>query len=83
MTLRFTNAAFRQLSRLESSFQKRILEKLEFYCSQDQPLHFSEKLRDSRFGQWRFRIGEYRALFDVETETILIIAVGHRRDIYK
>jgi len=83
MTLRFTNAAFRQLSRLESSFQKRILEKLEFYCSQDQPLHFSEKLRDSRFGQWRFRIGEYRALFDVETETILILAVGHRRDIYK
>ena len=83
MTLRFTNAAFRQLSRLESSFQKRILEKLEFYCSQDQPLHFSEKLRDSRFGQWRFRIGEYRALFDVETETILILAVGHRRDINK
>ena len=83
MTLRFTNRAFRQLSRLERNLQERIVEKLEFYCSQDRPLQFAEKLQDPRFGQWRFRIGEYRALFDVETETILILAVGHRRDIYK
>ena len=83
MTLRFTNAAVRQLSRLEKNVQKRVVEKLEFYCSQDQPLQFAEKLRDSRFGQWRFRIGEYRALFDVENDEIVVLAVGHRRDIYK
>ena len=83
MTLRFTDAAARQLSRLEKNVQKRVVEKLEFYCSQNQPLQFAEKLRDPRFGQWRFRIGEYRALFDVENAEIVILAVGHRREIYK
>lgn len=83
MTLRFTNAAFRQLSRLERNIQRRVVEKLEFYCLKDQPLQFAEKLRDPRFGQWRFRIGEYRALFDVENAKIVILSIGHRRDIYK
>ena len=83
MTLRFTNAAFRQLSRFERNIQKRITEKLEFYCSQDQPLQYAERLSDSRFGEWRFRIGEYRALFDVAEDEIVLLAIGHRREIYR
>ena len=83
MTLRFTNRAFRQLSRLERNLQERIVEKLEFYCSQDRPLQFAEKLQDPRFGQWRFRIGEYRAFCDVEADEIIVLAIGHRREIYK
>ena len=83
MALRFTNAASRQLSRLERSTQDRILEKLEFYCAQESPLKYAEKLTDSRFGERRFRIGEYRMLFDVTPDEIVILAVGHRRDIYR
>ena len=83
MTLRFTNRAFRQLSRLEKNLQQKIVEKLEFYCSQDRPLQFAEKLQDARFGQWRFRIGEYRALCEVEADEIIVLAIGHRREIYK
>ena len=83
MTFRFTKGAFRQLSRLDQITQKRIIEKLDFYCSQDQPLKYAERLTDSRFGEWRFRIGEYRALFDVKADEIVVLAVGHRREIYR
>jgi len=83
MTTRFTNSAVRQLSRLERNIQKRITDKLEFYCSQDQPLSFAERVTDSRFGDWRFRVGEYRVLFDVEGDELVVLAVGHRREIYR
>ena len=58
MTLDFSASASRQLSRLHIDVQTRIVEKLNFYISQGQPLRFAEKLTDSRFGQWRFRIGD-------------------------
>lgn len=42
-------------------------------------------LTANRSGQWRYRIGDYRLLAEIsdETITILILNVGHRRDIYK
>ncbi len=83
MTLAFSAAAFRQLSRLEKNIQKRIVEKLNSFCAQEEPLQFAEKLTDARFAEWRFRVGDYRALFDVEGERITILAIGHRREIYR
>lgn len=83
MTLVFSVAAFRQLSRLDKNVQQRIVKKLNFYCSQEDPLNYAEKLVDSRFGQWRFRIGDYRVLFDVANDEITVLAVGHRKEIYR
>jgi len=83
MRLIFTRSAFRQFQKLGRFIQKRIDEKLRFYLSQPNPLWFAEPLRDSRFGNWRFRIGDYRVLFDVEDDEIIVLKVGHRKDVYK
>ncbi|NCO25230.1 type II toxin-antitoxin system RelE/ParE family toxin [Candidatus Parcubacteria bacterium] len=83
MKLIFTRSAFRQFQKLSRTTQKRIDGKLRFYLSQRNPLRFSEPLKDSRFGEWRFRIGDYRVLFDIEDDEIIILKVGHRKDIYK
>jgi mRNA interferase RelE/StbE len=34
---------------------------------------------------WRFRIGDYRAICEVKDElvTVIVIAIGHRREIYR
>jgi mRNA-degrading endonuclease RelE of RelBE toxin-antitoxin system len=36
---------------------------------------------------YRFRIGDYRAVFEIDSGSkiniILILAIGHRKDIYK
>ena len=83
MKLFFTQSASRQFQKLSRAVQKRIDEKLRFYLSQRKPLQFAEPIRDSQFGNWRFRIGDYRALFDVDEDKIIILKVGHRRDVYK
>ncbi|WP_313350727.1 type II toxin-antitoxin system RelE/ParE family toxin, partial [Exiguobacterium sp.] len=38
-----------------------------------------------RSGEWRYRIGDYRLIADIQDEkvVILILKIGHRRDIYK
>ena len=42
-------------------------------------------LTDNLSGQWRYRIGDYRIIADIsdETITILVLSIGHRKDVYK
>jgi mRNA interferase RelE/StbE len=83
MEVVFTRSAFRQFKKLDRKIQKRIDKKLRFFVSQKNPLQFAEPLKDPRFGHFRFRIGDYRIIFDVEKEKIIILKVGHRKEIYR
>jgi mRNA-degrading endonuclease RelE of RelBE toxin-antitoxin system len=49
----------------------------------EMPLNFAEMLTNYELGSHRFRIGNYRAAFDVEGETIVILTVKHGREIYR
>jgi mRNA interferase RelE/StbE len=42
-------------------------------------------LRDIRLADFRFRIGDYRVLFDIDepNQTVVILSIGHRKDIYR
>ena len=42
-------------------------------------------LVSNRSGEWRYRIGDYRLISDIQDDkvVILILEIGHRRDIYK
>lgn len=79
----FTKKSEKQFKKLDNQIKGRVLEKLDFWCKSDSPLLFAENLHDFELGSYRFRIGDYRVTFDVEEETIVVLAVGHRRDIYK
>lgn len=50
----------------------------------ENPRLHGKGLSANRSGQWRYRVGDYRLLAEIEdnTITILILNVGHRRDIY-
>lgn len=41
-------------------------------------------LTSNRSGQWRYRIGDYRLLCQIDDNKLIILAltVGHRREIY-
>lgn len=82
-TFEFKVKAAKELEKLPLQIRKRILKKLKFYSLQKNPLKFAEKLKDQRFGEYRFRIGDYRILFDIKNQKIIILKVGHRKDIYK
>jgi len=50
----FKESAAQQLRKLDRPIRIRILKKLQFYLTQQNPLKFAEPIRDSRFGHWRF-----------------------------
>ena len=74
------------LSSIEKEYQKRIAKKLRFYLSSDNPLIHAKKLKNSRLGTYRFRIGDYRAIFDIDKKgnitILLILRIKHRKDAY-
>ena len=41
-------------------------------------------LVENKSGQWRYRIGDYRVICDIQDEKVivLVLEIGHRREIY-
>jgi len=82
----YSRKAVEALGKLSEALSSRIVKKIRYFGGQENPLHFAKKLQDRDFGQYRFRIGDYRVLFDVEADgqinIILIITVKHRKDAY-
>ncbi len=83
MQLRLMPKAIQDLRRLPIDIQRRMIEKLEWYCDQKHPLLFAKKLTDLEIGDYRFRVGDYRAIFRIKEEAVEILRVGHRREIYR
>ena len=50
----------------------------------DNPSAKGKALVANRTGQWRYRIGAYRVIVNIQDNELIILAleVGHRRDIY-
>jgi len=69
---------------IEKRNQIKIVKKLKFYLLSDNPLNYAKKLKDSRLGTYRFRIGDYRAIFDIDKQgninILLILRIKHRKD---
>ena len=84
--LQFTGKAIEDLQQLESGIADRIMNKLKFFVEQKNPILFAKKLINRNIGQYRFRIGDYRAIFDIDhggvIKILLILRVKHRKDIY-
>ncbi|MBP9670314.1 type II toxin-antitoxin system RelE/ParE family toxin [Candidatus Woesebacteria bacterium] len=80
-SLLYTKTAVKDIKKLDIVAQKRLKKKLELLASD--PLHYSKKLVHSDLGTYRYRVGDYRIVFDLEGKEIIILRVGHRREIYK
>ena len=68
-----------KLSKIE---KKKIKKAIEERLTQD-PIRFGRPLRYSLKGCRRMRVGNYRIIFKLETKTILVVKIGHRKKIYK
>lgn len=81
----FKSSAIRDLKKLPKPVIRVILNKLDFYTKTKNPLRFAKPIKDKSLGSFRFRIGDYRIIFDVDSKgnRIIILAVGHRKDIYR
>ncbi len=81
---RFAKRALKDLQDLPKNKQRLILEKLAHFISTGKPLSFAKNLTNYGLGQYRFRVGDYRITFDLDSDgTIFILHIGHRREIYR
>ncbi len=79
--LLYTRRAEKDIKKLDSAIKRQIGKAILKLLND--PLEHSEKLTDPKIGTYRFRIGEYRVVFDIEGKDIVVLRVGHRKEIYK
>lgn len=82
----YTEQTIKELKKLHG-FTKRMIkawiDKNLVNC--ENPRLHGKALSANRAGQWRYRIGDYRILADIQDEKIVILlfSVGHRSKIYE
>ena len=82
MEIFYTRFSAKQFENLPNAVQKRIVSKMRFFASQKDPLKFAKRLIDSREGDFRFRIGDFRVLFDVYKNAIYVLRLERRDKAY-
>ncbi len=75
--------ALRKLRTLDPPSRRRVQAAIELLRGQPRPSG-AKKLVGGQ-GEWRVRTGDYRIVYEVHDGVllVLVLAVGHRRDIYR
>lgn len=83
MEIRYAHKAADNLRKLPFDVQKRIAIKMRFYAEQKNPLKFAKCLQNRNEGEFGFRVGDYRIIFDVIRDTIFVLKIGKRDSVYE
>ena len=77
----YTRRAVKDIQKIDFAVKERIGKTLLRY--KEDPLKYARKMINSDHGSYRFRIGYYRVIFDLEKDDIVVLRIGHRKEIYK
>ena len=82
-TVEFLKTAERQLAALPQESQRQIARKIDALRKDPRPSGVKLLRGDERF--YRLRVGDYRVIYSIEGKrlVILVIRIGHRKDMYK
>lgn len=82
MNITFVKSAHKELLRLNKALAQRIVDRIKL-LEHDPYGQNSQKLEGGK--GYRIRIGDYRVVYTVNKsdESILIIRIAHRRDVYR
>ncbi len=85
--LRWTIDAVRDLQTLDRKTADRITKKVAWFVHQSDPLRHAEPLLGAYKGVFRFRVGDYRVLFEKDERgnyhVLIVLRVKHRRHAYR
>lgn len=85
-TVRYEKNARKSLKKMDKHQARLILSWISKNLEgTDSPRVHGKSLVGNKSSQWRYRIGDYRLLanIDDDTITILVLETGHRREAYK
>lgn len=76
-----------QLQSLDPQHAKRITKFLQSRVAKlDNPRSIGQALQGSRLGEfWKYRVGDYRLICKLEDDRLLVLVlqIGHRKEIYR
>ena len=81
----YTKAAVKQLKKLDKQTAKSIINYMQDIQKLKNPRARGKKLSGDLCEFWRYRVGDFRILCKIEDDIliVLVIAVGHRKDVYR
>ena len=79
--------AQKDLRSLDRSIAKRIVLKVQTYSEAEDPFAEAKSLSGELHGLFRYRVGDYRVIFELHADgsiTILtVLRIKHRKDVYR
>jgi mRNA interferase RelE/StbE len=74
--------AQRDLARLDSPFRRQVEKRMDWLAE-----HADDIAAKALTGDWagffKLRAGDYRILYQVKGETVLVLRIRHRREVYE
>jgi mRNA interferase RelE/StbE len=80
MTLVIQESAVKDLKNIDKTTATKIL--LQIKKLEDYPNLSNIKKLKNHYPPLRYRIGDYRVLFDVEGDTLIVVNIKHRKEAY-
>ena len=85
-TVDYTETARKQLRKLDKQVARRILDFLdERVTTSEEPRSMGKALTGPLGSFWRYRVGEYRVICDIQDGRlrVLVVQIGNRREVYR
>ncbi len=84
--IEITRTAEKQITKLNKASQALIVRFLkERLKPAENPRGFGRPLHGDKAGLWRYRVGVYRLICEIQDQCvkILVLKIGHRKDVYR
>ncbi len=85
--IKYTETSQRQLKKLDKSIALRVLDFMDERVARlEDPRSQGKNLVGPKLvSYWRYRVGDVRVMCDIKDEvvTILVVEIGHRREVYR
>lgn len=84
MNVVFTRSALKQFKKIDITNQKKIKQFILDIQELNDPRSKGKSLKGKLSNYWRYRVGDYRLICDINDSEIIItvVRIGHRKDIY-
>lgn len=71
----------KDLPKISAEIKQRIQKAVEGKLTLS-PQEFGEPLRRTLRGYWKLRVGDYRVIYKIDGKNVMVLRMGHRREIY-
>ncbi|HFR3340750.1 TPA: type II toxin-antitoxin system RelE/ParE family toxin [Streptococcus suis] len=83
--LEYSKKAQKQIMKLDRQIQRLLFAWIDKHLEgTDNPRSNGKGLTGNHANEWRYRIGDYRLICDIQDDKLVILALefGHRKDVY-